>query len=370
MPSKEPQLPPELANRIESLTMLQKQYQGGSASISNGGNKTDNILSLIQEWKEVGNQCFKNERYFSAIRCYTNGLQLSEADAEQCAIFFCNRSAAYLKSVMCAGPSMAMKDAEKVIELRPNWFKGYLRLADAHYLRRNYEEAEKTYRRVLELEPACAIARASLGSLRYQIESRGMEKRTQPNPMWSSYEKGKGTYMGKPSSNTGRAFSECFPKSSSFPFSTNSSTPAPSMKYESSFSIHSNNTTEGDALALASDSDCTENLVRLWKKDLILRDDRTAMKPRAVSFKDVDSSAGRMYKEQLLSSFRSKMAEDTKYSSDIYARIENQHLKGQNVNYREADKYRNIYERSTNGIGLAITADAYKEFNGLREGYY
>ncbi|CCW60070.1 unnamed protein product [Phytomonas sp. EM1] len=370
MSSKEAPLPPGLAQRIESLTIAHRKRQSSSASTLNDGSKSDCISSLIQEWREVGNLCFGNGSHLSAIRCYTNALQLAEGNAEECAILYCNRSAAYLKSTMCAGSSMALKDAEKVIALWPSWFKGHLRLADAHYMRKNYEEAEQAYKRALKIEPACTTAQTSLQSLRNDIEKRALEKQKKEKTMWNSYEKETCPGAYKQSGGSEKPYPECFGSKNSATSSMNSSTPRQSMKYESFFSMNTDATTDGGTLTSATDSDNTENLVRLWKRDVLLRDDRTGMKPRTVSLRDVDSSNGRAYKEELLSSFRSKVAGNAELSSKIRARIEDQHLRGQKVNYREADKYRNIYERSTNGIGLAITADAYKEFNGNREGYY
>lgn len=47
----------------------------------------------------------------------------------------------------------AIKDFTKSIELDPQYFKAYLRRADAHDANGDFEAAMQDYRKVMELEP-------------------------------------------------------------------------------------------------------------------------------------------------------------------------------------------------------------------------
>lgn len=48
----------------------------------------------------------------------------------------------------------ALEDATKCVDLKPDWAKGYTRKGLAEYYLYDYVEAEKTYRKGLELEPS------------------------------------------------------------------------------------------------------------------------------------------------------------------------------------------------------------------------
>ncbi|CUI14832.1 unnamed protein product [Bodo saltans] len=84
----------------------------------------------VEDIKTMGNKCFENGEYRKSIRLYTRAL---ERDPHNHALYS-NRSACYLQAAKQMGIDtrlMALRDADKVIELRPDWFKGYSRKGDA-----------------------------------------------------------------------------------------------------------------------------------------------------------------------------------------------------------------------------------------------
>jgi tetratricopeptide (TPR) repeat protein len=57
---------------------------------------------------------------------------------------------------------MALRDADKCIELKPQWFKGFSRRGDALFKLERYDEACDAYRDALERDPGNAAIQASL----------------------------------------------------------------------------------------------------------------------------------------------------------------------------------------------------------------
>lgn len=59
-------------------------------------------------------------------------------------MYFSNRSAAYLK--IGDAKSKALKDAERCMELAPQWPKSYSRLGAAQYALRRFDAAVETFK--------------------------------------------------------------------------------------------------------------------------------------------------------------------------------------------------------------------------------
>ena len=66
--------------------------------------------------KTEGNTALKDDRPDEAIRLYSEAIDLDPDNH----ILHSNRSAAYAKT---AKYDLALKDAERTVELKPNWFK-------------------------------------------------------------------------------------------------------------------------------------------------------------------------------------------------------------------------------------------------------
>lgn len=96
--------------------------------------------------KDQGNQAFKEGNYPRAIQFYTNALAENPSDHT----ILSNRAAAYQNSSQFAA---ALADAEKCIELKPDWGKGYQRKAMALQAQGNLEQALEFYETARKYDP-------------------------------------------------------------------------------------------------------------------------------------------------------------------------------------------------------------------------
>eukprot|EP00760_Papus_ankaliazontas_P011503 PhM_4_TR14812/c0_g1_i3/m.33735 len=115
-----------------------------------------------EKCKAVGNLAFSKSCYITSIKYYTSAINKLKLVAEEGsaqavldeAVLMSNRSAAYLGSTMVSGPSMAIKDARRCVELRPQWFKAHTRLGDALYKKKEYDDAKASYENALKAAEA------------------------------------------------------------------------------------------------------------------------------------------------------------------------------------------------------------------------
>ncbi|KAK9830514.1 hypothetical protein WJX72_012158 [[Myrmecia] bisecta] len=98
------------------------------------------------EEKEKGNKAFGHKRYDDAVTHFTVCIELDPGNE----VYYSNRSAAYaaLKQFR-----WAVRDAKKVIELKPTWVKGWARLGAAHMGLEDFSEAREAYDKALDIEP-------------------------------------------------------------------------------------------------------------------------------------------------------------------------------------------------------------------------
>jgi len=103
-------------------------------------------MSTTEEFKNLGNLAFQRKDYAEAIEHFSKAIALDGNNH----ILFSNRSASY------AGVQdfeSALKDANKCVELKPDWGKGYGRQGAAYHGLGNFKSAETAYRKGLEVEP-------------------------------------------------------------------------------------------------------------------------------------------------------------------------------------------------------------------------
>lgn len=98
------------------------------------------------EFKAEGNKHLQGGNYEAAIASYTKAIELDGTDHT----FFSNRSAAYLSKGQA---EEALVDAEKVIEIKTDWAKGYSRKGAALHALKRYEDALSAYDAGLEKCP-------------------------------------------------------------------------------------------------------------------------------------------------------------------------------------------------------------------------
>ncbi|KAH9593299.1 Tetratricopeptide repeat 2 [Trypanosoma melophagium] len=139
-----------------------------------------------EKLKVDGNRAFEDGRYREALNCYseaieillgvgnyqlkgcsyskTEGVDIVEPRFRQgdptivlLAALFSNRSACYLQAAKQIGTAEALesaiRDADRAVELRPAWFKGYSRQGDAFFKMKKYAQAAEAYEVALQLDP-------------------------------------------------------------------------------------------------------------------------------------------------------------------------------------------------------------------------
>eukprot|EP01097_Dermamoeba_algensis_P007948 TRINITY_DN512_c0_g1_i5.p1 TRINITY_DN512_c0_g1~~TRINITY_DN512_c0_g1_i5.p1 ORF type:complete len:289 (-),score=47.90 TRINITY_DN512_c0_g1_i5:782-1648(-) len=122
-------------------------------------------LQLISELKEKANTRYAERDYVSAIDLYTEALTLahnSEMGPTIIALLYSNRAAArcWIKAY-----TEALSDAEKALELRPEWTKGYLRKAAALTSLKRFSEAKECYLKWQEIDPSSVEVKRALTEL-------------------------------------------------------------------------------------------------------------------------------------------------------------------------------------------------------------
>ncbi|TVU29034.1 hypothetical protein EJB05_20576 [Eragrostis curvula] len=101
---------------------------------------------IADEEREKGNELFKEQKYPDAIKHYTEALRRNPKDPR----VYSNRAACYTK--LGAMPE-GLKDAEKCLELDPNFTKGYTRKGAIQFFMKEYDKAMETYQAGLKLDP-------------------------------------------------------------------------------------------------------------------------------------------------------------------------------------------------------------------------
>lgn len=98
------------------------------------------------ELKAKGNAALQAQNFTEAIRFYSEAIELDPSNH----ILYSNRSAAYAKTNEY---NKSLTDAEKTINLKSDWAKGYSRKGAALELLDNYDEAIITYQEGLKVDP-------------------------------------------------------------------------------------------------------------------------------------------------------------------------------------------------------------------------
>lgn len=100
---------------------------------------------LGEKHKDAGNALFKEGDFPGAVKEFTEGLR---RDPNSKAIYS-NRSAAYIKLME---PVAGLKDADKCLELDPNFVKAWARKGTCHHLMKEYHKAMNAFEQGLKLD--------------------------------------------------------------------------------------------------------------------------------------------------------------------------------------------------------------------------
>lgn len=103
--------------------------------------------------RSKANECFKSGKYQQAMEYYTKAID-AEPMAQQTAICFGNRSFAACKLEQYG---QALEDADKAIELNPQYIKAYYRRAAAYMGLNKYKSALDSFKRVATLQEEAKV---------------------------------------------------------------------------------------------------------------------------------------------------------------------------------------------------------------------
>eukprot|EP00914_Ancora_sagittata_P033537 GHVO01067610.1.p1 GENE.GHVO01067610.1~~GHVO01067610.1.p1 ORF type:complete len:624 (+),score=59.61 GHVO01067610.1:89-1960(+) len=127
----------------------------------------DPIVLRSRQLAIRGNQMANSGHYQAAIDLFSEAVRLDSGDFR----FFGNRSFCYDRVHQF---ERALKDAEKAINLSPEWPKGYFRKGRALAGLKLYAEAEQAFTQVLKLDRNCEDAHQELHRVRtHQISEMG-----------------------------------------------------------------------------------------------------------------------------------------------------------------------------------------------------
>lgn len=116
--------------------------------------------------KEAGNREFSAKNYAEAIKHFTEAIQHDPSDH----VFYSNRSACYAS---LSQYQEALADGNKCVELKPDWVRGYTRKALAEFYLGEYDAAEATYRKGLELDSTNEQLKTGLEETLHKKEEQG-----------------------------------------------------------------------------------------------------------------------------------------------------------------------------------------------------
>lgn len=129
--------------------------------------KTELITS--NQWKEKGNEAFKNSEWEEAEECYTTALSLADKSSKEKSICYKNRAAVYLKRNEY---SKAISDCDKSLEICPNDPKALFRRCQALEALERYEEAYRDARNVISVDPTNKAIQPMLSKLHEIVQER------------------------------------------------------------------------------------------------------------------------------------------------------------------------------------------------------
>lgn len=128
------------------------------------------------ELKDKGNSALSAGNMMEAIQCYSDAIKLDPTNH----VLYSNRSAAYAKLEKYED---ALTDANKTVELKPDWGKGYSRKGAALAYLGRYPEAVAAYETGLRHDPSNAQLREGLTDCRRKMGGDKMNPFSDPNIM-------------------------------------------------------------------------------------------------------------------------------------------------------------------------------------------
>jgi len=110
---------------------------------------------MAAKLKEQGTEAFKKKDYDQAVKMYSDAIAISKCDH----VLYSNRSAAFAEGKKY---KEALHDAQKCVELKPGFAKGYGRVALAQYNLNKLMDAKKSYQEGLKHDSQNQVLKTGL----------------------------------------------------------------------------------------------------------------------------------------------------------------------------------------------------------------
>eukprot|EP00128_Syssomonas_multiformis_P007694 Colp12_sorted_trinity150504_noHs@23144 len=125
------------------------------------------MADKVAQLKNLGNTAFTSGDYHGAIKHFTEAISLDPSNH----VLYSNRSGSYASLKDYAN---ALNDAQKTVELKPDWGKGYGRLGTALFFLGRLEEAKGAYEKGLSVEPNNAQLQKGLADVEAEMSGASM----------------------------------------------------------------------------------------------------------------------------------------------------------------------------------------------------
>nr|XP_006642346.2 PREDICTED: tetratricopeptide repeat protein 12 [Lepisosteus oculatus] len=140
--------------------------------------------TLANALKEMGNEAFAQGNYETAVQCYSEGLE----KLRDMHVLYTNRAQAYIKLKKY---KEAISDCDWALRCSANCIKAYVHMGKANLALNNYEEARKSYKKILDIEPKRAnLVKEYLNEVDLEEKKESQEKEAQ-----EQFEQGKENAM-------------------------------------------------------------------------------------------------------------------------------------------------------------------------------
>jgi len=119
-----------------------------------------------EEFKEQGNEFFKNKQFQQAIDCYTKSIMSNPTNA----VVWSNRGLAWFR---CTNYKQCVDDQLQSIKCNSQYEKAYSRLGSAYAAMNDYTNAQKAFEDCLAVNPNDNTAKQELEKLKQTANSKG-----------------------------------------------------------------------------------------------------------------------------------------------------------------------------------------------------
>merc|ERR1719498_1240624 len=141
-----------MEDRTEEVQKLLKQVQQQKRKADEEAYKSP---EKSEEARLEGNELFKEGKYAQAIDKYSDAMKRDPTNH----VPYSNRAACYQKLMEW---QLALKDADRCVEMKPTFVKGWSRKAGIHFYLKEYHKAMDAYNAIIKLEPENEEAKKGL----------------------------------------------------------------------------------------------------------------------------------------------------------------------------------------------------------------